>query len=249
MILVCFIIGFAVLYLLYTAWTVESFTLPLVPQNEDTEPNVAFSNIDVVYYINLDRRPDRKEQVLSEIHKLGLPEEKIVRIKAVDKPDFGALGCSMSHIDCLKRFIASPHTNCIVLEDDFEFVQPVSVLAELFYNFFNSDVSNTFDVCMLSMSPVEIVPSEYSFVDKVKNAHTTSGYMLNKKFAKKLLANFEEGAVHLERTHYDEYHVYAIDQYWKKLQPQSNWYSFNPIMGKQRASYSDIHKVDVDYQV
>ena len=64
-----------------------------------------------------------------------------------------------------------------------------------------------------------------------------------------LLANFQEGAQQLECTGYAQYEKYAIDQYWKKLQPVSNWYVFNPVMGKQRASFSDIHKMNVDYNV
>jgi hypothetical protein len=40
-----------------------------------------------------------------------------------------------------------------------------------------------------------------------------------------------------------------VDQYWKRLQPQSNWYIFEPKLGKQRASFSDIEDTAVDYDV
>ena len=41
--------------------------------------------------------------------------------------------------------------------------------------------------------------------------------------------------------------LYAIDMYWKKLQPQSNWFIFYPKIGFQYDSYSDIENHIVNY--
>jgi hypothetical protein len=79
---------------------------------------------------------------------------------------------------------------------------------------------------------------------KILNAQTTSGYSVNKKFAKTLLENFKEGLILLKQTHNLE--LYSLDQYWKILQPISKWYCLKPKIGKQIKSYSDNFKGIID---
>ena len=91
--------------------------------------------------------------------------------------------------------------------------------------------------------------TKYDFLNKVYIATTTSSYLLSKKFAQTLLNNFIEGEKLLNSHDKNYYGMYAIDQYWKKLQPNNNWYIFNPILGKQGNSYSDIENKHVIYNV
>ena len=103
-----------------------------------------------------------------------------------------------------------------------------------------------YDVIMFSANEVKIEPSEYPNLNRVYDAQTTSGYMVNAKFANTLLENYKQGATLIQ----DSYNTkgkgeeiqqpYCIDQYWKKLQPKSKWYVFSPKLGKQRDSFSDI---------
>ena len=67
--------------------------------------------IGMVYYINLDKREDRKKEVIEEINKLELNENQIERVPGVLKEGFGELGCALSHIECLKKFINSNKEN------------------------------------------------------------------------------------------------------------------------------------------
>ena len=77
--------------------------------------------VDVIFYINLESRTDRKEHFLKEIKKLCIDECKIIRIDAV-KHSNGALGCTKSHIKALDLFMANPlWDTCMVFEDDFTF--------------------------------------------------------------------------------------------------------------------------------
>jgi hypothetical protein len=46
-----------------------------------------------------------------------------------------------------------------------------------------------------------------------------------------------------------KYPVYAIDQYWKRLQSQGNWYAVVPSMMIQRPSFSDIDQCFRDNRV
>ena len=52
----------------------------------------SWDNVDVVYYINIDDRTDRRDQFLEEMNNIGLPSNKIERISAVHEKERGALG-------------------------------------------------------------------------------------------------------------------------------------------------------------
>jgi len=236
--LVIIVLFITLVYFIFVQCTLESFE------------NIA-NKIDVIYYINLDHRVDRKKEIIKEIGKLNYPEEKIVRIPAVYKKEKGHLGCSMSHIKALKKFIESGHNNCIIFEDDFEFSQGETDIEKAFNNFFNLGID--YDVVMLSANEHDVGNTNYDFLKKVKMALTTAGYMVNKKFAKTLLKNFEEGCILLEESYNNKENsyngIYAVDQYWISLQEKNNWFMFYPKLGKQRASYSDIMSGNVNYNV
>lgn len=85
---------------------------------------------------------------------------------------------------------------------------------------------------------------------KCINAQTTSGYMVHRDFAKRLMDNFKEGESLLSKTLHLGYEVYGLDQYWKRLQPSSNWYICKPKIGHQLDNdYSDIERRVVSYGV
>jgi GR25 family glycosyltransferase involved in LPS biosynthesis len=209
-----------------------------------------FEKVDVIYYINLDHRKDRKKEMLEELNRIGVPSERVVRISAVLNKEYGDVGCSMSHVKTMKEFIKSGKRNCIIFEDDFEFSESKEVVYKKMNDFFDYEIE--YDVCMLSANTIENKNTKYDFVKKVISSQTASGYMVNQKFAKTLLTNFEEGVEMLKtkkNKEDPERGQYCVDQNWKKLQPNSNWYEFNPKLGKQRKSHSDIQGGIVDYNL
>jgi hypothetical protein len=103
---------------------------------------------------------------------------------------------------------------------------------------------------MLSANEVVTDKTNHSLLRHAVNVQTASGFMVNKKFAPTLYANFKEGAEKLEEAYnagIKDFGQYCVDQYWKQLQPGSNWYIFFPKLGKQRKSVSDIAGGIVDY--
>lgn len=87
-----------------------------------------------IYYINLDRRADRRSEMENQFARLGLAAE---RIAAVTPPDLTEeqkarscdprrrhwmteveLCCSLSHIKALDRFLRDGGENALILEDD-----------------------------------------------------------------------------------------------------------------------------------
>jgi len=193
-----------------------------------------------VYYINLDHRPDRKEEITSQINKIGLLS-KTTRIPGVYEKGRGHLGCSKSHVIAMEDFINSDYKNCIIFEDDFKFIDDLGIVKK---QLFSSGID--YDVVLLA---VGWETSEYknSFLKKSICTTTASGYLVNKKIASRLLQNFKEGLQLLESAYKrgskidsTQDALYAIDQYWCKLQSSSNFYIFEPIIGKQSESRSDI---------
>ena len=205
--------------------------------------------VNIVYYINLDYRIDRKDNFLKWVLNSGFPLNKTHRISALYN-DKGYIGCTMSHIKALETFINSNHKNCIIFEDDYE---PLDV-----YNFWNNikkikDNEVEFNIILLSYndSELQISDSKHDFLKNVLFTYTASGYLINKDFAYVLLENFKECltlCLEEEKITNRNTEQYCIDVYWKKLMKQYLFYCFYPRLGKQIESFSDILNKIVDYK-
>jgi GR25 family glycosyltransferase involved in LPS biosynthesis len=203
-------------------------------------------HIDAIFYINLDVRPDRKEHFLNEMSYLCTDLTKIHRITAIPDP-IGAIGCSKSHILAVETFLANPEwKTCIIFEDDFTFYnQDIShnqqILGECMTQF------PAWDVFLFASSKwgKSFSNTQVPHIKKVVESQTASGYAITREFAPILLENFREAIEKLTETHDEP--LYALDMYWKKLQPSHNWFIPIPVLGYQYANYSNISLKDMDY--
>jgi GR25 family glycosyltransferase involved in LPS biosynthesis len=168
---------------------------------------------------------------------------KVVRIDAVYEP-MGALGCTKSHIKALEAFIENPSwKTCMIFEDDFTFYDSSqtnnnTLLHKFFLNF------TDWDMLLLSSNQlIKPTPTEIPEIQKVNRSQTTSGYLIHKGVAQKILDNFKESAELLANSGSKQLH--AIDIYWEKLGLVR--YSFTPNMGYQYASMSDVENKYVEY--
>lgn len=205
-------------------------------------------HIDCVYYINLEHRKDRRKQIEEELDRVGVPREKRICVSGVPKPGFGILGCGLAHKKVMELFLQSPHRNCLVVEDDFQFRLDEEYIHFLLDAVFQEKVQ--FDCIMLAGCVLKSESSPYPFLHKVLDAHTTSGYLLTKDFAPILYRSFSESTKLLEDTFLEtgmKDISYHLDIYWKHYQPISNWFIFNPKLGEQRESYSDVLERDLKY--
>ena len=183
-----------------------------------------------------------KNQIENELKKVGFYNYQ--RFNAI-KNDKGYLGCSESHLECLKLARARNYPNVMILEDDFEFL----IDKNEFQTILNHLLTVDYDVFILSYNThsKNITDTGDQYLKRIKETQTASGYIVNRKYYDKLINNFQEGLRLLSET--DIYHKYAIDQYWKPLQSQDKWFCYKKRAGKQRESYSDIEKGMVNYQV
>lgn len=201
-------------------------------------------HINHIFYINLEHRKDRKEQIEHELEIMSLKQNS-ERFEAIQGTP-GGIGCGLSHIEVLKLAKERNYENILLLEDDFQFIVSKEELEEQLSLFFEN--VKDYDICMLGYNHQKIEDSSYDFLDKVLESQTTSGYLVNQKFYDILIHNFEE-AVHIYKVNPSIHWLYSIDQYWKKLQPASLWYSFKKRIGIQRPGYSDISLSYQDHKV
>jgi len=198
--------------------------------------SIMSNNIDKIFYINLDKREDRRTEIENELLSRGLTNFE--RFQAIEIPYFGAVGCSKSHLEVLRLAKERGYKNILIMEDDFMFLVDKEELEQNLIEFFDSEAGKNYDVCMISYHLIDGKDCDYPFLIKVNEAQTTSGYIINANFFDALIKLYEESTKLLEQT--GQHWLYANDQAWKILQPQNNWYCFKKRIGKQREGFSDI---------
>ena len=196
--------------------------------------------IDIFYFINLERRNDRLREIAEEFTKMNMPLEKIVRVNAFDHK-FGVIGCSKSHIWTINHFINSNKERCMILEDDFEFTETREKVDKVLRAVFSSGIE--IDCLLLTGTPISVSKTSNPYLLKINYATIAAGYILTKEYAPKLLYNFMEGVEKQEKwvsAFNEPENVFNLDVYWGHEQNRRNFYFTVPTLGKQRDSPSDI---------
>jgi glycosyl transferase family 25 len=199
-------------------------------------------SIDAFIYINLDKRVDRRGEILSEFNKIGIPEEKIYRVPGVEC-NLGALGCTLAHINALKFAKENGFKHFIIFEDDFTFVVDSDTFNNNLVKFF--DLNLNYHVAMLGYNLQKSEPFN-ELLGYAREAQTASCYLVNNTFVDTLIDCLSKGAKQLAAT--GKHWIYINDQYWKRLQNEG-WYYFMTRIGIQRAGFSDCARAFRDYGV
>lgn len=181
------------------------------------------------FYINLDRRTDRRQEFEDEITKLGLEVERFPAITHTVPP----IGTTRSHLEVLKLARQRNYPEVVIFEDDFSFFVSRSQWDEILASF-----PESYDVVMLDYYIVSSTPFNEKF-DKVLDAQAASCYAVHSRFYDQIIANLER-AVELYEANPHCHWLYINDQYWKHLQPHSNWYASKLRAGRQRPGFSDL---------
>lgn len=197
-------------------------------------------NIDKIFYINLEKRKDRREEIEKELNTFGLKYE---RFEAIETPGFGCLGCELSHLSVLKMAKERGYKNILILEDDFTFLITKEEFEKLITMFFHEKID--YNICMISYNLLKKTDTEYDFLWKSLDVQTSSGYIINSNYFDVLIDLFEKTVPLLNST--KEHWLYSLDQIWKPLQKKDKWYCFKTRIGKQRPSWSDNSNSFTDY--
>ena len=73
--------------------------------------------IDHIFYINLDKRMDRKTEFETSMARVGWKSERFSGIYC--PPPRGIVGCTKSHLAVLKLAKERKYKNVLIFEDDF----------------------------------------------------------------------------------------------------------------------------------
>jgi len=196
--------------------------------------------IDHIFYINLDHRTDRKQEIERELGNFGLSYERFPAIYVLEN---GLLGCVYSHIEVLKLAKERGYKSVLVFEDDFTFL----VDKKRFDEGLRELAKIEYDVCMISYNLHESSETDNPLFKKVKKAGTASGYIVRSHYYDKLIDVWTRSIPGYLST--GMHWIYAIDVVWFPLQEQDNWVCFETRMGKQRPSYSDCGNCFTDHGV
>lgn len=190
-------------------------------------------NIDRIFYINLDKRTDRKDEMEAELKRMDLSAERFCAIE--HPPPNGIVGCGKSHLQVLKIARERGYKNVLILEDDFVFIvtkeEFEASLSQLF------DTNTDFDVCFISYNLLEEQESKIPFLKRAKFSNTASGYIVNSNYYDKFIELYEWSVPLLEST--GQHWIYANDQVWRDLQEKDKWYCIIPRLGIQSDGFSD----------
>lgn len=199
----------------------------------------SIKDIKNVYYINLDKRIDRKQHFENQMKMIGLNANRFPAIEH----NIGAIGCSMSHLQLLKYAKKNNLDHILIMEDDITFLNP-SLFIQNLNNFFSSRVD--FDVLLIAGNNMGVFDVVNENCVKITHCQTTTGYLVKNNYLDTLIENYENGIkFFLENTKLNDF--YAIDQYWSVLQQKDKWYLLTPLTVTQRPDYSDIEKKNINY--
>jgi glycosyl transferase family 25 len=188
------------------------------------------------FYINLDRRADRRAEIESELANMEIDAERFRAIEHV----FPAIGCTSSHVDVLKLARERGYESVMIFEDDFMFL-----VSKDEYDAAMSRLPASYDVVMLAFNMVSDSAYDETFT-RVSDGQNASGYIVHSRFYDRLIDRLEEGLkLFIESPHL--HWIYINDQYWKGLQPCSEWYAFKTRIGVQRPGFSDLAGKFVNY--
>lgn len=199
-------------------------------------------DIEKVFYINLDERPDRKLMVQRELLKL-FDYDLLERFPAIKEKN-GALGCSKSHLEVLKLAMSRGYKNYIVVEDDFQIIDLPNLQKSLEqYNSIKDNIKC--DILLMTANTYQFERTNMKHLIRSLFSYSTMGYLVHDFYYHKLKDNFEKGIFMLGKTGINK--DYAIDVFWHQLQKEDIWLQLFPVCIVQRPDFSNITGKIEDY--
>lgn len=196
------------------------------------------NHIDKVFYINLDRRKDRRSHTESLLESYGIPAERFVAIPH----SHGLYGCGLSHLAVLKLAKERGYKNVLILEDDILINKTKDEFHTILSNLF--EFGPRFDVAMLDVNLQQSEPVEHhDWLIRVKYAHCAGAYIVQGHYYQKLIDLYEWALPKLLET--GAHWLYANDSAWGGLQSSDMWVTFSDKLCRQMNGYSDTKNMEI----
>lgn len=192
---------------------------------------------DKVYCINLDRRPDRWDNVKLEFDKWGI--NNVERYSAIDGKTIeneshlldGEIGILQTHYDIIKKCKEEKLNNVLIMEDDVYFTEEI-----LKFDEYMGHVPNDWDMIYVGGNHTYGHPPE-KVNDKIIRLNNTVAIH----------------CVAIKNTIFEPLISMAprrkkqIDGYYAQVQKSFNCYGFTPNVAMQIQGFSDIQNRVVNY--
>lgn len=189
-----------------------------------------------VYFINLDRRPDRLAHVREQFAKNSIVANRFCAIDGKDidlYPNLsrGAAGCLESQLSILRKCIADNVQSVAIFEDDVFFVDNFESKFSNFYSQVPSDWQFMYLANNKYQAKVERVAEN---VEKVSDAWSAHAFVVKRESMQIAVELADRGE-------------FPIDVYYGIIQRHVPSYSATPALAGQRADHSDIEEIYIDY--
>jgi GR25 family glycosyltransferase involved in LPS biosynthesis len=180
------------------------------------------------FYINLENRPERKGDTITELRKLGI--KKPNRFNAITHP-IPLVGCAMSHIGCMEKAKENGWDYVIIFEDDIK-IENKKLIKDKFKKYINYDYDVLFLGCWNYEKPIEIEKD----LARVVRACCLHAYIVKSHYYDTFIQNLKKS---IELKLIDNVNENNHDEYMSLLQKKDTWYCITPIHITQRDGWSD----------
>jgi len=201
--------------------------------------------VDRIIFINLKQRKDRLIRLTRQLKKLGVPNEKIVRLDAI-KHEKGYIGCTQSHIAALEMARDNGWERVLILEDDFAFNETQANYDNI-NRYFIALAQINWQVAFLAANYYRVTPlASVNYILRANYAWCACAYIVNQHYYPTLIGNYQAA---LDAQLQDGAQAqYALDVHWNSCMQQDLWLGIFPNSGAQRPDRSDIENKVVDYR-
>jgi GR25 family glycosyltransferase involved in LPS biosynthesis len=213
---------------------------------------------DIGFYINLDKRVDRNDRMLSQFSQHNITG--VERHSANSSTDSGHINCKKSHYELYERFLNTSHDYLLVLEDDCLFLPPLFESTEkIFKDIYSVEWDMFWLGCRNRRWPI---PYKNNCFRTVSPAHTQS-YIITRKLCKKLITDYPPDTytnlvidellcllMYGDDVTYDpnKYNFYQLDNPVDTIPTVYTSLCYKVALTTQFASYSDLWHINVDYE-
>jgi hypothetical protein len=192
------------------------------------------------FYINLESRKDRLKHI-NNIQKYDF-FKGLKRFNAINNVD-GAMGCSMSHLKCLELCKKMNEEYYLIIEDDLCMLNENHFL-NFVKDFETIENDKKWDIIVLTPRG-DTQDENIGKFKRINNNQTTTGYIIRNHMLQILIDNIKDGLELLCKDIHPD--ICALDQYWKRLQDKYNFYYYSNIFAGQLVDYSDVQRMNVNY--
>jgi hypothetical protein len=175
-----------------------------------------------VYYINLERRADRRAQIEGELQRLGLWHltRRVIAFDAKQLGIDGFMACTKSHLFAIEDAIRRNMTCVAIFEDDFQAHDAALMVPDV-----------SFDVIQLCANQVAVLESTApDGMVRVQGSLTSAGLVIHRRYFMTWRRILRESLA--LKT--------PLDLHMQQYQRQGVWLTFSPAVARQRDSASDI---------